>query len=279
MNAAAAGEVAALVRDADRDRYLATLFAPADLRGQVFSLYAFNAEIALVRERVSNPTLGEIRYQWWRDVLEGSRAAEGRDHPIAAALLETIEAAKLPVAPLLALIDARTFDLYDDPMPTIGDLEGYAGETASALIRLAGLVLGRGADLGGASAAGHGGVAWAVTGLLRSLPHLARQGRLYIPAEVLARHAVRRDDVLSGRNTPELGSAIREMCDLARRHLVSARAAVLDGALAPAFLPLAQVEPYLRIMERPGFDPFRDPVTIPQWRRQLTFWRAALRGI
>ena len=30
------------------------------------------------------------------------------------------------------LIDARIFDLYDDPMPSLNDLEGYCGETSSA---------------------------------------------------------------------------------------------------------------------------------------------------
>ena len=38
-------------------------------------------------------------------------------------------------------LDARIFDLYDDPMPTRNDLEGYSGETASALIQLAAIVL------------------------------------------------------------------------------------------------------------------------------------------
>ena len=39
------------VREADKDRYLATLFAPANRRGPLFALYAFNTEVASVRER------------------------------------------------------------------------------------------------------------------------------------------------------------------------------------------------------------------------------------
>lgn len=276
---AAEADLGGFVRSADRDRYLAALFAPADLRAQMLALYAFNAEIALVRERVSQPMLGEVRFQWWRDVLEGSRRTEAEEHPSASELLKTVAAARLPVAPLLSLIDARTFDLYDDPMPTLGDLEGYAGETSSVLIRLACLVLGRGSDLGGAEAAGHGGVAYAFAGLIRALPHHAAQGRLYIPTEVLARHGVARDDVLSGRASPELMDAIGELRKAARMHLQAARSATLAKDLAPAFLPLALVEPYLRITERPGFDPFRDPVELPQWRLQLSLWRAAFGGI
>lgn len=267
------------VREADRDRYLAALFAPADLREQLFALYAFNAEIALVRERVSQPMLGEVRFQWWRDVLEGSRASEAESHPAASALLATMRAARLPVEPLLNIIDARTFDLYDDPMPTLSDLEGYAGETSSVLIRLASLVMGRGKDLGGADAAGHGGVAYAFTGLLRALPHHAAQGRVYIPSELLARHGVARDDLLAGKTSPELMDAIGALRRLAREHLAEARSARLAKDLAPVFLPLALVEPYLKITERPGFNPFRDPVEIAPWARQLILWRAAILGI
>lgn len=267
------------VRESDRDRYLSALFAEADLREQLFALYAFNAEIAMVRDRVSTPMLGEVRFQWWRDVLEGSRTGEAQNHPAASALLTTIAAARLPISPLLSLIDARTFDLYDDPMPTVGDLERYAGETSSILIRLASFVIGRGTDLGGADAAGHGGVAFALAGLLRSFPRHAAAGRVYIPTEIMARRGVDRADLLAGRLSPELADALGDMRALARKHLAAARAATLAADLAPAFLPLALVEPYLRCAERPGFDPFREAVDIAPWRRQLVLWRAAVFGI
>ena len=76
----------ALVRAADKDRFLATLFAPADKRGPLFALYAFNAEIASVRDRAREPMPGEIRLQWWRDVINGERTGEAAANPIAAAL-------------------------------------------------------------------------------------------------------------------------------------------------------------------------------------------------
>jgi phytoene synthase len=58
--------VAELVRRHDRDRYMTALFAPAARREALFALYAFNYEIARVREAVTQPTLGQIRLQWWR---------------------------------------------------------------------------------------------------------------------------------------------------------------------------------------------------------------------
>ena len=122
-----------LVRAADKDRYLATLFAPADKRGPLFALYAFNVEIASVRERARGPMPGEIRLQWWRDVLNGESVGEAAANPVAAALLDTIVQFSLPTQRLLDLIEAHSFDLYDDPMPTFQVLEGYARQTSGAI--------------------------------------------------------------------------------------------------------------------------------------------------
>ncbi len=78
MTADASGYCEQLVREADKDRFLATLFAPAARRPALFALYAFNAEIARVRDIAREPMPGEIRLQWWREVVEGGRSEEAR---------------------------------------------------------------------------------------------------------------------------------------------------------------------------------------------------------
>lgn len=269
-----------LVRDEDRDRFLTTLFAPAGRRQALYALYAFNTELARVRESVSDPIPGEIRLTWWREVFEGSRKGEAEAHPVARALLAAIHDNRLPFEPFIRMTEARMFDLYDDPVPTVGDLEGYAGDTSSALIRLASIILAEGQEPGGAAAAGHAGVAYAITGLLRAFPFHAQRGQIFVPAEVLARNGVSREDVLSGKTTPEILAALKEMRELTWRHLDAARAAMsgVDGKALSAFLPAALVPGYLRRMERRDYDPFRTPVEVPQWRRQWTLWRAAGRS-
>src|ERR1700724_731837 len=116
----------ALARSADRDRFLAALFAPAEHRGALHALYAFNIEIARVREFIREPLAGEIRLQWWADAVAGKAAGEVRSNPVAAALLAAVARYRLPVAPLTALIAARRFDLYNDPMRKLADLDDYA---------------------------------------------------------------------------------------------------------------------------------------------------------
>ncbi|GLK71265.1 phytoene/squalene synthase family protein [Ancylobacter dichloromethanicus] len=267
---------ATLVRDLDRDRYIADLFAPAERRGALFALHAFNAEVSRVREAITNPMAGEVRLQWWSEALTGGARGDVRANPVAAALLDAIEAHHLPRESLVALIDARIFDLYDDPMPTVNDLEGYAGETASAVIRLAALVLAPQAGAASAEAAGHAGVACAVTGLLRSFPRQARRGQCYVPLDLLKAHGLTREDAVSGRPSPALDAALGAMRGLARRHYEAARAALagVTAAELPAFLPLMLVPGDLARMERPH-DPFAAVPATPALGRLWQLWRGA----
>src|SRR6185503_16244699 len=85
-----------LVREHGKDRYLAGLFAAASKRKHLFALYAFNYEIARIRELVHEPLPGEIRLQWWRDALQGSARGDVGRHPVAGALLTSIEQFSLP---------------------------------------------------------------------------------------------------------------------------------------------------------------------------------------
>jgi phytoene synthase len=268
---------AGLVRESDPDRYYAALFAPADRRPHLLAISAFSGEVGRVRETISGPMPGEIRLQWWRDALSGEARGSVADHPVAAALTDTIERFRLPVQAFLDLIEARTFDLYDDPMPSTEDLEGYLGETSSALIRLGSLVLADGRDPGHADAAGHGGLAFGVAGLLRALPWHARRGQVFVTRDILERQGVTRDDIVMGRGGPGFLAALADMRELARRHLARFEElrSSIPAEIRSAFLPPALVSAYLTRMERPGYDPFTTVIEIPAWRKIVRLWRAS----
>ncbi len=269
-----------LVRTQDPDRYYATLFAPVAHRPALFALYAFAQEIARVRDAVSSPLPGEIRLQWWRDALANEARGDVLANPVAAALDDAIARYRLPRAALSSLIDARVFDLYDDPMPSVGDLEGYLGETSSILVRLASMILADGGELGPADAAGHAGVAYGIVGLLRALPWHARRGQLYIPRDMLERNGVTRDDVVLGRGGPGFVAALADMRALARSHFAAADAlrSSVPAAVRSSYLVLALARGDLRAMERPGYDPFRTVVARPAWRTIATLWLASLKA-
>jgi phytoene synthase len=266
----------ALVRAADRDRFLATLFAPAEHRDALFALYAFNVEITRVREAAREPLAGEIRLQWWSDVLSGTGSGEVAAYPEAAALLASMARYRLQAERFEALIAARRFDLYDEPMATLGELEVYAEGASSGLIALAAQVLLAGAEPDIGALCHHAGLGHAIAGLLKAFPLHAARGQLFVPLEVLERHGTGRQDVAGGRATPQLRVALTELRQRARHHLREAQEllAAAPPAVLPALLPVALAPPMLARMERRDYDPFV-PLEIAPWRRQWLIWRAA----
>jgi 15-cis-phytoene synthase len=263
-----------LVRAADRDRFLTTLFAPAEHRPALLALYAFNLEVARVREIVHEPLAGEIRLQWWNDMLEGERRGEVAAHPVAAALLASVARYRLGPERLKALIAARRFDLDNEPMRSLGDLEAYAEGASAGLIAVAAQVLADGLDI--AALSHHAGLAHAFAGLLAAFPVHAARGKVFVPLDILARHGAAREDAVGGPATPQLHAALAELRLHARGHLRAAQELLeaAPPAAIPALLPVALAGATLARMERRGYDPFT-PIEVAPWRRQLRIWRAA----
>jgi phytoene synthase len=266
---------AALVREADRDRFLATLFAPAEHRDALLSLYAFNVEISRVRELAREPIPGEIRLQWWREVLSGERAGEAAAHPVAAALLATLARYGFVATPLLELIDARAFDLYDAPMVTLDDLELYAIRTQSPLFAMAAGILGADKTLPKLFTL-DASVAYSVGGIFSGFARHAARRQLFVPLDVLDRRHVNREDIFAGQRGEPLRAALAEMRGVARQHLTAAQAKLQSAPaeILPAFLPVALVGPQLRRMGSAAYNPFAFEPIAP-WRRQWLLWRAA----
>jgi phytoene synthase len=232
-----------------------------------------------VREIVSEPLLGEIRFQWWRDALEGTNAGEAKANPVAAALLDTITRFDLPKAPLLELIVARARDLYGEPMDSLAALESYTKATCSNLLRLAALILDVEEPAASREAAAHAGIAHGITGLIRALPWHRARDQVFVPVEILQAHGASRDDFAAGLASEGVLAALTELRAAARAHLdiFYAKLPGLPDKSGPAFLPVCLCEPYLRLMEKPGYEPFKTVIELPQWRRQWILWRTARR--
>ena len=233
-----------LVRKGDKDRFLSSLFAPDDKRPHLLALYAFNLEITRIRDAVSEPQIGLIRQQWWRDTLDSIYLGAVPAHPVAEALARAIEAGDLPKHALQNLVTAREFDLFHDRMENLAQLEGYLGETSSVLIQMASLILAGPAAKVAAEAAGLAGVAYGLALALRD----PRRREPFLPASLPLAEAI-----IHARKRLDDSRALRS--------------AISDEAL-PAFLPVSLTSLYLgRIGRAPNA-----PADISQFRRQLTLW-------
>lgn len=267
------------LQETDRDRYLASLLTPTNRRSAVVALYAYNAELARVRDLVREPLPGEVRLQYWRDLLDGSAHGETEANPVAAELLRAVQSWRLPVTPLVSMADARIFDLYDDPMETVAMFEGYAGETAATLIQLVALVLDAEAAESAAEMSGHAGVALAVAGALLLMPIHRSRGQVYLPAEILSSVGLDRNTFLASADAARTSAAIQAFAGFGLDHLRKARAAGwIPKSLLPAFLPVTLAEPVLKRAMKMGAGSLNADLRLPQWRRQLSMIRLLLTG-
>ena len=173
-----------IVRRHDPDRFLASLFAPADKRETLFTLYAFNHELARAREVAREPMMALIRLQWWREVVEGT----AKQHEVATPLRQALDAGLLRAEDLLPIIDGREAEA--EPIGTIAEWVACLRATAGGVAVAAGHVLlpeGTEHD----PAIRELGAAYGVAGTLRNAASAAGQGRGLLPPDgqpaVLAR--------------------------------------------------------------------------------------------
>lgn len=270
----ALGRAAAFCMDLARERdfpsYASALFVPPTPRRAFFALAAFNVEVAHVRDLISQPMPGEIRLQWWRDVLTGATQADG--NPVATELLAAIAHYDLPHETLIRLIDAHVFDVYDDPMPDMAALEAHCRDTSAALFALRAKILG--AEMSAAArCADHAGIAEGLVDVMTTLPKHAARRQLYLPADLLKLKDANAEDIFLHRATPQLDEALAHLRTEASRQYDSAMAFLRDvpQQARGAFLSLALVKNNLEQLAR--IEPFA-PKQPSRLSTLWTLWRA-----
>jgi phytoene synthase len=266
---------AELVRSHDFDRYASTLFVPAESRRALLALYAFNTEIVRVREQVSQPLPGEIRLQWWTDMLAGAGHGNVESNPVAAELLLAIRTHDLPVDRLSKLIDAHIFDLYNDPMPDLPVLESHISDTLSTLFALSARILGHSSEIID-HCADHAGLAQGVARMIATLPYDTARRQLFVPLDMLTQHGSSAEEVFAGKITPAIRATLDQLISGAREQLATAQALLPDMSAEArrAFLPLALVTRDLDRMAAAEHDAFA--LHVPSRLRTLwTLWRAS----
>lgn len=243
-----------LVRQYDRDRFLTALFAPKQVREDLLTLYAFNVEIARIRETVTEPMIGQMRLQWWRDqfteIVDGKGPSKG--HPVAEPLAAVVAKRRLSPSRFFKLLDAREFDMADASPPTMKDLVDYCHGTSATLALLGLEVLGV-SDEVTQQAAESVGTAWALTGVARSVRHRAQAGHMVmLPDDALRAAGLSVQDLQIPDKADASVEAIKTIVEGARDCIRTARKQRngIDLRALPVLLQATLAVPYLNTLER-----------------------------
>ena len=279
--------IASETRQHDRDRFLCSLFAPEEKREALYTVLAFNIEIAKTRGMVRERLLGEIRLQWWRDNIEliyNNSSGINSDHLVARELERAIKKFKLSRGLFDQLIDARSRDLVDVPFNDEIDLRRYAYETSSTLCKAMMEILCPASDTLSRNeihAAESVGMAWALTGIIRASTSLAQQKRIYIPKTLFEEFGIRNDEFYAQNATDDILRAISYIVDLARIEIAYARN-MLQGKIKRRYvavlLQASLAELYLNQIESLSFNPFSSRIESGRVWRQLKIAFMAARG-
>lgn len=257
----------------DPDRWLTTLFAPDASRPGLFALYAFNAEIARARESVSQPMIGQIRLQWWREAWEGIVAGTPRQHPVVLALHEHCR--HLDQAIVMTLIDARERDMEEAPFADLPALTAYARATSAPLMKLAAQQLNTQVDDAVIDAAG---TAYALAGILRAAPHLLARERVLLPLDLLSAQGLSPEAVYQTETRTTLRPIYARIASEAEAVLQMARQQKVARAALPALLPATLGGLALKVLRRNNHDPVAAEMAITPLKKQMALLWASLRG-
>ena len=238
-----------LVKINDIDRYYAMLFAPQDKRSAVFSLLACNSEIAKIRETITEPVIGEMKMQWWRDALDDMKNGKIRNHPIIEEMAKYDFDLKLYTI-IENIINARSDTLYNDKTATWASMISYieitGGQLGQAILLAQGC---KNSEI--IQKAYHLGCAWAAIGLLRALSFHAATGQAYLP-DMPAKQSMTDDQI------KQLQPTIKKLCDYAEQEsdLAKSDGAGIGAEYSALFLLQGQLRRYITAIKKAEFHAF-----------------------
>ncbi|TPX62385.1 hypothetical protein PhCBS80983_g00528 [Powellomyces hirtus] len=274
--ATATSYVTSLLRKADYENYVATLFTPSQSRQAVWAVRAFNVETALIRENVKNPQIGKGRIAWWRDAIDKVYDGKPPIHPVTELLARALDAAPLSKSWFKRILTEREANLQDPQYATIADLERYAENTAAALLYLQLEALGL-QNPQADHAASHIGKAIGIATILRATPFHVEERRFYLPSEIMAKHALSAETIFRSGPSPELEEVVFEVATAANDHLITARSFLKESPpqAHPALLSAIPADMYLQALEKANFNIFDPKLGKRNWKLPFRLWSAA----
>lgn len=123
-------------RQHDRTRFLCALFAPEAERQRLLAVLALLAELHQAMQQISEPMLGMVRLQWWREAADSIFSDTPVAHPVIRALHAAHQAQPFTRQALLAPIEARERDLAETGFTDMEAVYRYARQRSGMAVLL-----------------------------------------------------------------------------------------------------------------------------------------------
>jgi len=233
----------------DPDRRRAAMFAPKAVRDDLLTLYAFHYELAKIPEWVSEPMVGAIRYQWWRDAVDEIYSGNAvRAHEVTTPLAGVLTRRGIPRFAIDKLIDAREHDIEAAPFADMSAARDYAASTSGRLMAIA-------AKIAAPDYEGEApmmlGRSWGMAGLLRAYGYYNK-------------------GMLLNLNYADIRAATLEDYEAAR--------AKFPAELVPAIAYAALVPKFIRKSSGSSFDPLKTQLSLSPLSKQIRMMRVVITG-
>ena len=202
-------------------------FLPKERRHAIFTVYAFCREVDDIADGDDPIEVKRAALDDWRQEID--RLYQGNPtKPTSRALKDAIRLFNLDRDALLAVIDGMQMDV-DGPVvaPTMADLELYCARVAGAVGRLCVRIFGEPGDAGQRTAE-RLGLALQLTNILRDLEEDARDGRLYLPKELLEAQGIQSRDPMTVLEHPLTPVVCRAIAGRAEAAFADAEAAISE---------------------------------------------------
>lgn len=267
MEARARDVVLASARAHASDFYLSALLAPLTARDDLLVLAAFLGEVARIPFIVSEPMLGEMRLQWWRDCL-GQRGEGSSGNVIADEFARVVRVYDLPADTIDSLLAAQAFEIYGVSQHGPVTYDAFLDDAGAGAFKLSARVLQLDLSDKDVQYVAAIGQAYAITRLLKNLADHTARGRWVLPS-----HAGGLSD--DAKKLSLETAVLRAKSALKRARQICPS---VSAGIVMACLPAALVEPHLKALQSARSDPLSTAIDISPLSRVWALWRAKLRG-
>ena len=256
---------------------LAFVALPRERRGDISTFYAFCRVVDDLADEPGDPRVKQAGLDAWKRAVAEKFAGEPA---LAAAVREVIAKYTLPVAHFREIIAGVEMDLHGAAYATWEDLRVYCHRVASVVGLISIEIFGC-RDPRSREYAKHLGLALQLTNILRDVGQdLANEGRIYLPAEDLARFQVTAEDLNAHRRDERFLALMDFEAARARDFYAKARQCISPTdrhALVAAEIMSAIYSRLLDKMQRDRFQVFDRRYALPKWKKLALILRTMTR--